>query len=188
MSLVSLNDRMSQLEKISIRKAVSSDLPQMMQIMDAALETPTNDDEIDEQLKRLTERLNNTAQFIFYVAEIDQDNLVGWCRGGRTVQVHKLVAGEEYECEIQTIFIHPKYQHRGIGRELWKVVWNDVLQLFHPKNFVVWSVSKEQAHRFYRSLGGTEKEQRTFNGSDLSTAFVWHDLRPFESASCVILK
>jgi hypothetical protein len=37
---------MAQLEKISIRKAVPNNLPQMLRIMDEVLETPTIDDEI----------------------------------------------------------------------------------------------------------------------------------------------
>lgn len=178
----------TELERISIRKAVSSDLRQMMRIMDEALETPTIDDEMEERLERWTGKLNDNAHFIFYIAETEENNLVGWCRGGRTVEVHRIVAGEEYECEIQNIFIRPKYQHRGIGRELWKIVWNDVISSFHPKNFLVWAVSKEQAHGFYKSLGGIEKEQKIFNEVDLLTAFVWHDLCLFESASCLIFK
>jgi ribosomal protein S18 acetylase RimI-like enzyme len=179
---------MTQLEKIVIRKAVLDDLPAMLKIMDEVLESPTIDDEMEEQLERWTIKFNNNSQFIFYVAEVDHNNLVGWCRGGRTVESHNIVADQMYDCEIHNIFIRQQYQHRGIGCELWKIVWNDILLLFHPTNFVVWSVEKKQAHKFYSLLGGIEQEKRKFNEDCVLTAFVWHDLKIYESTNFLFFK
>lgn len=179
---------MAQLEQIVIRKAVSDDLPQMLRIMDEALKTPTVEDKMVERLARWLIQFNDHSQFIFYVAEVDHQHLVGWCRGGRTLEVHKLVADQMYDCEILHIFIRPPYQHRGIGYELWKIVWNDVLLSFHPKNFVVWSMDNEQAQKFYLSLGGIEQEKRQFNEDRTLTAFVWHDLKLYESTNFEIFK
>jgi ribosomal protein S18 acetylase RimI-like enzyme len=179
---------MTELETINIRKAVVNDLLQMLQIMDEVLETPTIADEIEERMENWLKKFNDNSQFIFYVAEVNHGNLVGWCRGGQTVEPHKMVDHQKYDCEIHNIFIRQQYQHRGIGRELWKIVWNDILISFHPKNFVVWSVDKEQAHKFYSSLGGVPQEKRKFDGDCVSTAFVWHNLNLYTSTNFLIFK
>ncbi|CAF3422612.1 unnamed protein product [Rotaria sp. Silwood1] len=145
--------------------------------MDEALETPTIDDEMEQRLERWLVKFNNNLQFIFYVAEVDHGYLVGWCRGGQAIESHKIVDHETYDCEIHNIFLCKQYQHRGIGYELWKIVWNDILVSFQPKNFIVWSVDKQQTHQFYSSLGGVPKEKRKFDEECTLTAFVWHDLR-----------
>jgi ribosomal protein S18 acetylase RimI-like enzyme len=179
---------MTHSETIIIRKAILTDLPMMLRIMGEALDSPSNDDEMEEQYAHWLLKFHNTSQFIFYVVEIDHSRLIGWCRGGQTVEVHKTVAQQIYDCEIQNIFILQQYQHRGIGRELWKIVWNDVLLRFHPKNFVVWSVNKEQAHKFYLSLGGIKQEERTFTEGSISTAFIWNELKLYEFTNFLIYK
>lgn len=179
---------MVKLEKIVIRKAGSNDLPEMLRIMDEVLGVPTIDDEMEQRLECWLMKFNNNLQFIFYVTEVDHGDLVGWCRGGKTIEVHQLVADQIYDCEIHNIFIRPQYQHRGIGYELWKTVWNDILLSFHPKNFLVWSVEKEQAHQFYSSLGGVQQEKRKFDEDCTLTAFVWHDLKLYESTNVVFFK
>jgi GNAT superfamily N-acetyltransferase len=182
-SFIPLLDTMTELEKLHIRRAISSDLPKMLPLMDEAFGTPTLDQKMDERLTRWSVTLNDTSQSILYVAEIDDNNLVGWCRGGKTVKVHEIVDGQTYDCEILHLFVRPRYQRRGIGRKLWQVLWNDILRTFHPKNFVVWSVVKEQAYQFYASLGGIQSETRKFERDADYTAFVWNDLKLYESTS-----
>lgn len=178
---------MTRLENISIRKAIVNDLAEMLRIMDEALESPTADDEMEQRLENWTAKFNN-EQFIFYVVEVNQNHLVGWCRGGRTIECHKLVADQIYDCEIHNIFLRPQYQNRGIGYELWKIIWNDVLLSFQPKNFVVWSVDKEQAHRFYSSLGGVPKEKKYFQTASTSTPFIWNELKLYETTNFTFFK
>ncbi|CAF0885111.1 unnamed protein product [Rotaria sordida] len=160
----------------------------MLQIMDEALEMPTINDEMEERLERLLAKFNNKSQFILYVVEVDHGNLVGWCRGGRAVEAHKIVAHETYDCEIHDIFVRKQYQHRGIGYELWKIVWNDILLAFQPKNFIVWSVDNKQTHQFYSSLGGMPKERRKFDEERFLTAFVWNDLKLYETTNFLMFK
>lgn len=179
---------MAQLETIVIRKAVIDDLSQMLQVMDEALGSPTADDELEQQVKDWSIKFNNCSQFLFYVAEVNHGLIVGWCRGGRVVEPHKIVAEEVYDCEIHNIFLRKQYQSRGIGYELWKVVWNDVLLLFKPRNFVVWAVETQQAHRFCSSLGGKQKETKTFGGNCVSTAFIWSDPQPYNSVNFLLIK
>ncbi|CAF1118111.1 unnamed protein product [Rotaria sordida] len=80
--------------------------------------------------------------------------MIGWCSGRPTLECNRTVGDEIYDCEVGHMFILKEYQHCGIGRELWKIVWNEILIRFHPKNLIVWSLNKEQAHHFYLSLGG----------------------------------
>ena len=157
---------MTSTRMISIRKAEAADVSQMIRIMDEALETPTVDDEMEERVVRWLVKFNQTSQYVFYLAEIDDGILIGWCRGGHSIECHRTVAGQTYDGEVQNIFIRPQYQNRGIGRELWKATWNGILEQFHPKNIVVWSVDKDATRAFYVSLGGIERERKEMPDDD----------------------
>lgn len=160
--------------EFNIRKATFKDLPSMLSIMDSALETATPSEEIDENLQLWESKLKNESDWMIFVVEIvENEKLIGWCRGGRTVEVHRLVNNENYECEIHNIFILPEFQRRGIGRKLWKKMFDEIMERYHPKNFVIWSVEKEESQQFYRSLGGQAREQKRFRVDALSTAFTW---------------
>ena len=178
---------MSSTRMISIRKAKAVDMSHMIRIMDEALGTPTVDDEMEERVLRWLTKFNQTSQYVFYVAEADDGILVGWCRGGHSIECHKSVAGQTYDGEVQNIFVRPQYQNRGIGRELWKTTWNDILERFHFKNIVVWSIDKDATRAFYVSLGGIERERKEMPGDDsISTAFVWDEPQRCESVNLFI--
>jgi GNAT superfamily N-acetyltransferase len=178
---------MSNLEKISIRSAVLADLPIMFKLMDDALESPSDDDPFDQRLERWSTRFDKDSSFIFYVAETDNKSMIGWCSGRQTLEYNRTVGDQTFDCEVGHMFILKQYQHRGIGRELWKIVWNDILSRFHPKNFIVWSVDKEQTHQFYLSLGGTPIGKKIVDDSIL-TAYVWNDLKLYDSTNFLMFK
>jgi len=159
----------------------------MFKLMDDALESPSDDDPIQQRLKRWSTRFDKESEFIFHVAVTDNNNMIGWCSGRQTLECNRTVGNEIYDCEVGHMFIIKQYQHRGIGRELWKIVWNDVLIRFCPKNFIVWSVDKEQAHQFYLSLGGIPSGKKSVEDTTL-TAYVWNDLSLYESTNFVMLK
>ncbi|CAF1212006.1 unnamed protein product [Didymodactylos carnosus] len=178
---------MSNLEKITIRSAVLADLPIMFKLMDDALESPSDSNEMEQRLERWSTRFNKNSSFIFYVAMTDDKNMIGWCSGRQTLECNRTVGDQTYDCEVGHMFILKPYQHRGIGRELWKIVWNDVLTRFYPKNFIVWSVDKEQAHQFYVSLGGTPIGKKNVEDTIL-TAYVWNDLKLYDSTNFLMFK
>ncbi|CAF1549324.1 unnamed protein product [Didymodactylos carnosus] len=178
---------MSNLEKITIRSAVVADLPVMFKLMDDALESSSDDDPTEQRLKRWSTRFYEDSPFIFYVAVTDNKNMIGWCSGRQTLECNRTVGDQTYDCEVGHMFILKQYRHRGIGRELWKVVWNDVLMRFHPKNFIVWSVDKEQTHKFYLSLGGTPIGKKNVEDTVL-TAYVWSDLKLYDATTFLIFK
>ena len=171
---------MSQIPELILRRAQPADLRQMLQIMDEALEIPTIAEEMPERVGRWLKKIVSTSQFIFYVAEIDRQTIIGWCRGGQTIECHQRVADQIYHSEVQNIFVRPHYQRRGVGAELWRILWNEIIQQFHPENLVVWSVDKAKAQRFYLSLGGVEQEQKSFDDGCVLTAFTWNNLKPYE--------
>lgn len=164
------------MDLINIRKATATDLPTMLLIMDAALGVPSDPEEMDERTMRWQLKLNNESEFIFYVAESSDGQVIGWCRAGRALECRRLVMNEIYECEIHNIFILPQYQRRGVGRQLWNRMWNEIMDRFHPKNVVVWSTDKVETQQFYRSLGGQEREQKRFDDDCILTAFTWDSL------------
>jgi ribosomal protein S18 acetylase RimI-like enzyme len=100
---------------------------------------------------------------------------VGWTRGQKTLPCHLTAAGVDYEAECMNAFVLPEYQGRGVGRALWRAMWDAVMALHRPRNFVVWSA--DRAVGFYQSLGGEVSERRAFcEGSHPSTAVVWNDV------------
>jgi GNAT superfamily N-acetyltransferase len=177
----------SNLEKITIRSAVIPDLLTMFRVMDEALESPSDDDELEERVARWSTRFTEDSSFIFYVVMNDTDNMIGWCSGRPTLESNRIVDDQTYDCEVGHMFILKEYQHRGIGRELWKIIWNDVLRRLHPRNLIVWAVDKEQTHQFYLSLGGIPIGKKNVENTIL-TAYVWNDLRPYDSTNFVMFK
>ncbi|CAF4190195.1 unnamed protein product [Rotaria sordida] len=178
---------MSNLEAITIRSAVLTDLPTMFKLMDDALESPSDDGEIEQRLERWSTRFSKDSPFIFYVTMNETKNMIGWCSGRPTLECNRTVDDETYDCEVGHMFILKEYQHRGIGRELWKIVWNEILIRFNPKNLIVWSVDKEQAHQFYLSLGGTPIGKKQVEDTIL-TAYVWNDLKLYQSTNFLMFK
>ena len=159
--------------ELNIRRARLEDLTTMLLIMDNALGIPSLPTEMEERRSRWQLKLQNDSDFIFLVVENDDKQMIGWCRGGRTLDCHRLLDGENYECEVQNIFILSEYQRRGIGRKLWFKLFNELIERYHPTNLIVWSVDKEESQQFYRSLGGQQREQRRFDEDCVLTAFTW---------------
>ena len=102
---------------------------------------------------------------------------MGWCRGGRALPQHYLAGGTPFEAVVQNFFLLKDYQGKGYGRQMWNLLWNEVVRIYQPKNLVVWSVAR--ATGFYRKLGGTELESKT-NNEYTNTAFGWDSPEPKE--------
>jgi hypothetical protein len=96
---------MSNLEKITIRSAVLADLPIIFILMDDALESPSDDDPIQQRLERWSTRFNKESEFIFYAVVTDNNNMIGWCSGRQTLECNGTVANEIYDCEVGHMFI-----------------------------------------------------------------------------------
>ncbi|UJR17294.1 hypothetical protein I4U23_004189 [Adineta vaga] len=150
--------------------------------MDDILESPSTDDELQQRFDRWSSRFEKDSPFFYYVAENEQKKIIGWCSGRETFECDRIVDNEIYDCEIGHMFVQQEYQNRGIGRELWRIVWNSILERFHPKNLIVWSIDTEQAHRFYRSLGGIPTRTKKIDFGIL-TRYVWKDLQPYDSTN-----
>ncbi|CAF0929952.1 unnamed protein product [Adineta ricciae] len=163
-------------EKITIRTAVLDDVLTMFKLIDEILDSPSTDDELQERYERYAPRFGKDSTFIYYVAENEQKKMIGLCSGGETLQCNRTVNDKVYDCEIAHMFVHQEYQHRGIGRELWRTIWNAIVERFHPNNLIVWGANREQAHRFYRSAGGTLAGTKNLD-SGILTAYVWNDLQ-----------
>ncbi|CAF1309244.1 unnamed protein product [Adineta steineri] len=178
---------MSTLEKITIRRPTVDDLRIMSKLLDDAIESSSTEDIVQQRLERWSTGFEKDSSYLFYVAENEKKNIVGWCSGRKTLEHSRIVNNQIYDCEVGTICVQQEYQYRGIGRELWKIIWNEILERFHPENFIVWGVDREHTHQFYRSLGGTPMGTKMADDM-LMTAYVWNDLKPYDSTSFVIFK
>ena len=169
----------SKMSTLLLRRATVADLLDMLVVMDEALNNPSTEEELKENMELWTPRFEN-KDFAFYVLldqALEGRKMVGWCRGGRVLPQHCLAGGTTFEAEVQNFFLLKDYQGKGYGRQMWNLLWNEVVSMYQPKNLVVWSVAG--ATGFYRKLGGTELESKT-SSNYTSTAFGWDTVEPKE--------
>ncbi len=160
-------------DHFKIRKATVEDLPAMLLVLDEALNEPSSstEEEAPERLDRWRPRFSNPDVLFLLMEEKPSGQLVGWARGGRAIEVHKMVNNKEYDCEVINIFFRKAYQGQGLGKKLWDALWQDMIMSFKPRNVVVWSA--ESARGFYKAMGGQEAETKVFDEKFTHYAFVW---------------
>ena len=108
-----------------------------------------------------------------YVAEYDEQLVVGFASGGSNRDI-----GSVYEGELYAIYLLEEYQHKGIGRELTRAM---VARLLHEgmSSMQVWVLADNPGGRFYESIGGHRlKEQEIVIGGTtlIEVAYGWSDL------------
>ena len=112
-------------------------------------------------------------EFVSCVAEA-QGEIVGWALGGPNRD-----ASLEFSSELFTIYLHPDFLRRGIGRRLTAAV-AEALVAAGSGSMLVWALAENRpARRFYEALGGrylTEKEQPIGGVSLMEVAYGWEDL------------
>lgn len=113
------------------------------------------------------------VDFVSHVAEAHGE-IVGWALGGPNRD-----DSLEYASELFTIYLHPDYLRRGIGRRLMAAVAGSLLAA-GSGSMLVWVLSENRpARRFYEALGGrylTEKEISIGGASLMEVAYGWEDL------------
>ncbi len=153
-----------------IRKATVDDLPAMLLVLDEALNETSSKEEELEWLDLWRPRFSNPDVLILLMEKEPSGQLVGWARGGKAIEVHKMVNSKEYDCEIINIFFCKAYQQQGLGKKLWDALCQYMVVSFRPRNVVVWSA--ESARGFYTAMGGQEVETKVFEKFP-HYAFVW---------------
>ena len=111
-----------------------------------------------------------------YVAEYDEELVVGFASGGANRD-----RGSIYQGELYAIYLLEEYQHKGIGRELTRAVVKRLLEE-GMSSMQVWVLAENPGAGFYQSIGGRRlKEQEIVIGGTtlIEVAYGWSDLSIF---------
>lgn len=109
-----------------------------------------------------------------YVAENEQGAIVGFALGG-TMRDPRLRI--RYSGEIYGIYVHPSYQHQGLGKKLFTSVIDHLASLHHSK-VALWTFKDSPSTSFFASLGGEEvyEKNTTIGGKQLTeVAYGWEN-------------
>lgn len=102
------------------------------------------------------QRLENpTHGAIIYVAETDQNEIVGFALA--TLEKYNpivaLLQAERYNGELCAIYILEEFQHKKIGIELVKLVVK-YFKINNVNSMLTWILKENPSRRFYEKLGG----------------------------------
>lgn len=92
---------------------------------------------------------------IAYVAEVDGE-IIGYLSG--TLKSEYEYFGSRNYADLQAVYIHPKYQHMGLGKEFFDIFVFE-LKKRKIKSFVIGVLKdNQQARKAYKKWGGTLSE------------------------------
>ncbi len=107
----------------------------------------------EENWKQRLENLTHGA--IIYVAEIDQNEIVGFALA--TLEKYNpivaLLQAERYIGELCAIYVLEEFQHKKIGTELVHLVVK-YFKLNNICSMITWVLKENPSRRFYEKLGG----------------------------------
>ncbi|MEN6390908.1 MAG: GNAT family N-acetyltransferase [Syntrophomonas sp.] len=109
-----------------------------------------------------------------YIAENDEEDVIGFAAGGPHRE-----AGSVYQGEVYAIYIDEAYQDQGIGTLLLRSVVRKMLAS-GLNSVIVWVLSDNPYRRFYERRGGLPLESKllAMDGFENEiTAYGWLDAR-----------
>lgn len=123
---------------------------------------------------------NTDRQSVIYVAEDDQEQIIGFAIGGPERE-----GDPTYSAEIYAIYVFKNAQRGGIGRRLAAAVCEDLKQRGH-RSLLIWVLADNPSRGFYEALGGQfvrEKEIEIGGAILRELAYGWKDLAVIGSKS-----
>lgn len=127
-----------------------------------------------EQRERVwTHVLMNQPDNPVFVAEDDENRIVGFATGGKERSGNPIYQGELY-----ALYVFEEVQGNGIGRELIRAVVNHLKEKQY-KNMLAWVLKNNPALGFYEHMGGkkfSEKMEELEGEPMIEYAVVWDDL------------
>jgi ribosomal protein S18 acetylase RimI-like enzyme len=154
--------------EIRIRKAKNSDLNGIIRVNVETWKTaykgvvPDNYIQgfiIRSQDERWQKQLDHMIEdYIFFVAETDKSEIVGFAIGGLERSNHP-----NYEGELMGIYILKEYQRQGIGKALTRKIVEELIKM-KVTNMLVWVLENNPYRAFYDNLKGKvidKKEHET---------------------------
>ena len=145
------------MQNIIIRNVKKEDLKAVSEIAVKGWQTAYRGIIDDEYLDSLSveenyqKRLKDYKENGFVVAELDNE-VVGFCR----YTLENLFSKEmpEVDGEICAIYVKPELKRNGIGRELFKYVFNEFRKNGNKK-IILWCLKENSSSRaFYEKMGG----------------------------------
>ena len=131
-----------------IRPALEEDLPQVLEIYQGLTEDP--DDKISlTEAERKLEKLKTYPDYNLYVAE-NENRILGTFA---LLIMDNLAHRGEPSSIVEDVVIRKDWQGRGIGKKMMKYAMDLSRQKGCYKMVLSSHIRREQAHRFYESLG-----------------------------------
>ncbi len=101
------------------------------------------------QTKRWQKQLKNMIEEnIFFVAERDKSEIIGFAIGGLERSKHS-----NYEGELMGIYILKEYQRQGIGKALTGKIIEELIKM-GMNRMLIWVLENNPYRAFYDTLGG----------------------------------
>jgi Acetyltransferases len=108
-----------------------------------------------------------------HVAETDDDSIVGYASAS-TGKTHAV-----YDRELTSFYILQEFQHRGIGRLLFKAILDNYINEGVNSMFL-WTLQDNPNRAFYKHLGGSIVDRRIITRGDKELeqiAFAWGNIK-----------
>lgn len=166
---------------LNIRRADVQDAPAIARVTVDTWKSAYRGIIADAYLNRLSyqEREKGWREFPFqdswvYVAENDEQSIIGFAAGG----MHR-EAGSVYQGEVYAIYVDEACQNQGIGSLLFRAVVRKLLAS-GISTLIVWVLSENPYRQFYERYGGLPLESKilTMDGFENEiTAYGWLDAR-----------
>lgn len=112
-----------------------------------------------------------------FVAEDDENRVVGFATGGKERSGTTIYRGELY-----ALYVYEDVQRNGIGRELIRAVVNHLKEMQY-NNMLAWVLKNNPALGFYEHMGGkkfSERMEEIEGAPMIEYAMVWDDLTEWD--------
>ena len=184
---ICLNLNWRNIMNVKIRKAVVSDVPDIVAIniktwkiayKGIVPQAHLDSLSIYDKLPRWTKRINNLKEnkneiFVAEISNINGKELVGFSLGGPSHFEDFKIDGD-----LHAIYVLPKYWKQGIGTLLFNSIIKSFLNMKF-KTMIIWALKENSACKFYKKMGGIPKFHKTltYGGKELGAlGFYWDNL------------
>lgn len=131
-----------------------------------------SDDIIDnydyEEAKKYFQSIINNNKVLLYVVE-SYNELVGYMDVGTPI-----ISFDNYEQEIGLLYLRKDFQHKGIGRELFNLGYNEIKNKGYTRFFISCNKYNTNARKFYEKMGGQLVAEDDDNDNKRSVQVKYH--------------
>jgi GNAT superfamily N-acetyltransferase len=112
-----------------------------------------------EQIKQRLGKILNNDSYIFYVAILANDYVIGWAQA----HIYDLILMPT-QALLHGLVVDENYRHNGIGKLLMQQIENWAYEVGCEGVQVRSSIKRKEAHLFYEKIGYVNsKEQKAFH-------------------------